>query len=134
WHLPACRQSAEVFVDHGGDVGQGRVDGDVLVEVVAIDLVQRVIDVVVHVEVVGAVLARLQHRHAEIAQRADVGAAVGGVAGPLDAERGEHFLHGGDQRQALGRHAAGEPPYAAGAEVGFHGDHVPVERIGVFLH
>ena len=69
-------QPPEVPVDVGGNVCCRDIGRDVLVQVVPIDLVERVIGRVVVIEVMGSVLPHAEHGHTRLAQWPQVGTAV----------------------------------------------------------
>jgi hypothetical protein len=90
------RRPPEIPRQIGHGVGQGGPGGDVLVDLLGIDLVDRVVRRVVPVEVGGGVLVEVEERDPGGAQGGDVGAAVGLVVAGCDPEGGEEAGELGD--------------------------------------
>ena len=76
------------------------------------------------IEIVRAVLAEIDDRHAQLFHGADVSSAIGGVRPRQNAERREHALEGARVRQSGFAELRIEAPDAAGAEIAFEGDDV----------
>src|SRR6185312_2918473 len=82
------REAPEIHVRCGGKISEGRPYGDRLVELLGIDLVERIVRGVMGVEIIQSILAQRYHRHAGLPQLPDVVAtAEGGPAIEVGAER-----------------------------------------------
>src|SRR5690606_22814634 len=123
--------AAETAVGLRREEGEHGIGGGVLRQVGRVDLVERVVGVVVQVEVAAAVLSQPAPGAADRGQRRDVRPRSAPVGQMLDAQRRERFgdAPGGGLR--LRGRAGVEPVDAARAEVAFRGDHVVGHLAGV---
>src|SRR6266481_993004 len=65
--------SAKIARTFGGKIGGCRPDGDILRQFGRIDLIQRIVGGMMRVEIIQAVLARIDDRYAQPLQRRDIG-------------------------------------------------------------
>src|SRR5688572_31266506 len=94
WRQPQGLRSRRFPVDFLGGVGdQGqhrRPGGDILAELLGIDLVERVVGRVVIVEIAGSVLLEIDRRDSGPDPGAEVRASGRGIRGARDSERREN--------------------------------------------
>src|SRR5215472_5918499 len=90
------RLGAEIDLAVGREPYERRPGGDVLIELLAVDLVEGVVGAVVDVEIVRAILQQREPGYAGLDRRADVGAGIArGRARRQHADRLEHAQHAG---------------------------------------